>query len=323
MNISIYSNHGGMPWVKNTEFNHVLGYTRYIVNRQGDLFDLLENRVKTFYRDKNGYNMTQLRNDKGERKIVGKHRILMLAFISPPDNPDLLDVNHLNGVPGDDYLDNLEWASRSENCYHAYRTGLRLDQKKVILRDIYGNIKEYQSFSNAARDLGVEQTTITNRCRCPNKLYDGFYFSSPDILNDKEKNLWVNYPVELLDIENENIIYFKNIKDLYVKFPSLKKYARHRLLMDSLIPIENMIIRSTNSSKKFPTITKDFKDYWKYKKPGSMPIRVLKNGVEKIYSSFAEFACKENLHRCTISKYLNANNTNVYNGYIIEKIVPY
>lgn len=73
----------------------------------------------------NGYFAVSLRRDDKTTKF-SVHRLVALSFIPNPENKP--QVNHKNGIKSDNGIDNLEWATSSENINHALKNGLIRDQ---------------------------------------------------------------------------------------------------------------------------------------------------------------------------------------------------
>ena len=137
-----------------------------------------EERILKPYHDKDGYLVIQLCVD-GKVKYFLIHRLVAMAFIPNPNN--LPQVNHIDGNKENVCASNLEWCTCRENIQHAYDKGLKkasqkqkeiakkINAIKVIQFDLQGNyIKEWDSASEAARQLNIDQSGIIKCCR--NKL---------------------------------------------------------------------------------------------------------------------------------------------------------
>ena len=72
-------------------------------------------------RDKNGYLTVDLYRD-GKRSTRRVHRLVAQEFVSNPDNKP--EVSHKDGNKHNNAFTNLEWATKKENCKHAWKYGL-------------------------------------------------------------------------------------------------------------------------------------------------------------------------------------------------------
>jgi len=72
-----------------------------------------------------GYKIVML--NKHSRKMKKVHRLVLSAFEGVSD----LDCNHKDGVKSNNYIDNLEYCTPSENALHAHKIGLIKTAKGV------------------------------------------------------------------------------------------------------------------------------------------------------------------------------------------------
>lgn len=75
-----------------------------------------------------GYPKVDLSDTEGKRRSIPVHRLVCAAFYSNPEGKKC--VNHIDGDKQNNHVDNLEWATHSENELHAYRTGLKFSSDK-------------------------------------------------------------------------------------------------------------------------------------------------------------------------------------------------
>lgn len=102
------------------------------------------------------------------RKVKYLHRYLAEKFIPNPDNKPC--VNHKDGNPSNNSLDNLEWVSYLENAIHARQNKLWgqniLKRRKLTLNQIQEIKEKYvpkkYTYKRLANEYQVDYKTIRN-----------------------------------------------------------------------------------------------------------------------------------------------------------------
>lgn len=106
-------------------FAPINGYEGYSIGSLGSVKNKHGKFLKAS-RDKHGYLTVSLCKNGYARQFF-VHRLVALAFIGNPENKPT--VNHINGDKTDNRVDNLEWATQSENNFHAYKMRLAVPHK--------------------------------------------------------------------------------------------------------------------------------------------------------------------------------------------------
>lgn len=145
---------------KHEGFAYIPMFTRYLINRQGVVFDRFNGKLITAEKCKGYYRFT-LMPDIGPRAALPRHRALCLTFKDYPVEVDSRYVNHKNGIKGSDDLDNLEWVTSSENRQHAINNNLALVNKPVIVSALDGTmLEEYPSIMKACQQYKLNPSKM-------------------------------------------------------------------------------------------------------------------------------------------------------------------
>ncbi len=120
------------------------GYENYVIFEDGKVINTITGKEKKSFLKKNGYYTIQLcKNNK--QKYFLLHRLLAITFIPNPDNKK--EVDHINRIKTDNRIENLRWASRSDqqrnkNCYTS--TGFQYIYKQINKECKQGFIYQFQ-----------------------------------------------------------------------------------------------------------------------------------------------------------------------------------
>lgn len=107
------------------------------------------------------------------------HRLVAYAFI-PNTNETKNSINHIDGNPKNNRVENLEWCNHYENNNHAFDNNLiKTGKATKLLRLSDNNVFEFRSMSKAGLFLGRGVGYISNKLKRNKKQ-----------LTDKEGNLY-------------------------------------------------------------------------------------------------------------------------------------
>lgn len=111
-----------------SNLGNIKSLSRLVGHPKGGM-KLTKEKVLKKQNGSNGYFIVGMhKNGEGGSKTV--HRLVALAFIDNPENKK--EVNHKDGNKKNNQIDNLEWATISENRHHAFDTGLQKGPKHLL-----------------------------------------------------------------------------------------------------------------------------------------------------------------------------------------------
>lgn len=176
----------------------------------GELPDLSKYRFSNFGRiwslsfcklikpqiNRKGYQTIMVSYDDGPTKHLLVHRAVAMLFC-PGYSPEL-QVNHIDGNKTNNRADNLEWVTGSQNMRHAFDTWLAKRTDFAITKTVQGRNRQhdpfrcietgkvYANYYQAARELGLEQSSIRSVIKGKQHQTGGYHFermTKDDILN--------------------------------------------------------------------------------------------------------------------------------------------
>ena len=123
---------------------------------------------------KRGYYKISLRNGN-QYKTHSVHRLVAKTFI--PNINNKTEVNHIDGNKLNNCVENLEWASSSENQIHAYKNNLQIPtwlnkkgkdnyfSKPILQLDLCDNVlNRFECLRDACDKLNIKHSGHINEC---------------------------------------------------------------------------------------------------------------------------------------------------------------
>ena len=184
------------------EFKDIEGYEGlYQISNYGRVkslerfYYLGNNKIKTKEKilkiSKNSHGYSHIQLSKKTPKTMCTHTLVANHFIINVENKPT--INHIDGNKQNNRVDNLEWATHSEQEFHAYKNNLRYKKfgsknsmygkkgenhhlsKPLVQKDLCGNIiKKWENSYEVVRILGYTQSGVSACCRGKTKTYKGY-----------------------------------------------------------------------------------------------------------------------------------------------------
>ena len=228
INIYYGFNNGPIELENKPGFYYVPYYTRYAISKEGILYSIRNDSFQSWcftkYQEKKnikgGYAKAWANSDNEKSKNISRHRALGLTFIHYPKSPFKLVINHKNGIPGFDNLDNLEWVTYSQNNQHALDYGLMPNSTIPVSAKnlITGITFEFMSLEKASKETNISPQVISNRLNEQRRYFyeDGWIFKRKvekdwPITDQRIKNSGGYFTVMAKDIFSGEIIIFSGI----------------------------------------------------------------------------------------------------------------
>lgn len=117
-------------------------------------------RLKT---DKNGYKRVCLYKNKKPHDFL-VHRLVAMAFIPAVEGKNY--INHIDGNPSNNYVENLEWCNHRENLIHAFDNRLNKSPDPIVLYNLNNKtLRFFRSKADASKFLGRNHGYISGLLR--------------------------------------------------------------------------------------------------------------------------------------------------------------
>jgi len=214
-----------------------------IHEKTGEIRNNQTNRYISSNDGKNTIRVTLFRDrNKGEKVSVA--RAILSTFVGePPTRHHTAD--HINTNYQDNRLENLRWATKSEQSYNQTRTGDR-DYKRIPIIVTIDNIeKEYQSISEASRDLGISGGTVHNIL---NEAFDS---------SRKFKNISIKYKEITQDLEDEIWLELEEKPNVYIS-----QYGRVKIVRSRITIIRSSADIARERSNNYPNVSISGKQHY-------------------------------------------------------------
>lgn len=130
--------------------------TNFEISNYGYIFNIDRGNFRVLRKDGRGYVSVTIHN-----KNISLHRMVARMFL--PEFTEDCVINHIDGDKSNNFVENLECVTQSQNIAHAYANNLikKTRKRSVIQYDLDGNIvNTFESLTHAENMTGINRGCI-------------------------------------------------------------------------------------------------------------------------------------------------------------------
>ena len=159
--------------------------TSYYITPEGRCYNTITGKYLKGQVGKNGYLTYYITLPTGKKKRIYAHRLVALNYLPQSKKPY---VNHIDGNKLNNCVDNLEWATASENQQHALEKELRRHNHVFCFNKDKQLVAEYLNIPTAAKAVGISKSIIAQEMNKEVKTLSGGFFWSKNKVLGKTKS---------------------------------------------------------------------------------------------------------------------------------------
>ncbi len=177
-----------------TIWKELKNFSKYLYSSKGDIKNKLTGQILKPTKNISGYLRISQINDENKLKTYLVHRLIAQAFYENPDNKKT--VNHKNKNRSDNNIENLEWATHTEQMKHQRENTIRINNNNRGIWKCDKNTKVKLKFYKTIREASIDVTGDENKYKsislCPlGKINTSYgYFWIYDDESNHHNEIW-------------------------------------------------------------------------------------------------------------------------------------
>jgi hypothetical protein len=153
------------------QFQDNPNYTNYMISKNAEIYSKKMKRLCRLTILPNGYHKMKLKGNNGAYKDCYAHVLVAMTYLNYIPSTNKIVINHIDGIKGNNQLDNLEIISHKENMKHSVHINhATIFRKAVYYLDEFGKHIEFKSAKDATIATGIDNSSILKSCKSTHRI---------------------------------------------------------------------------------------------------------------------------------------------------------